>query len=68
MTFIVGQSFAEHQFLKKWKWAYLLNWVEYFDRRLRKHWNYQDLAQEIVKFHYSSIEVLPSSKFWKKKK
>ena len=50
---------------KKLKWPYLLNGVEYFDRRLRKHWYYQDLAQEIVKCHFSSVEVLPSSKFWK---
>ena len=65
MTFIVGRGFAERQILKKWKWPYLLNWVEYSDRLLRKHWYYQDLAQEIVKCHFSSVEVLPSSKFWK---
>ena len=28
MTFIIGWGFAEHQILKKWKWPYLLNWVE----------------------------------------
>ena len=65
MTFIIGRGFAERQILKTWKWPYLLNWVEYFDRLLRKHWYYQDLAQEIVKYHFSSVEVLPSSKFWK---
>ena len=32
---------------------------------MRKHWYYQDLAQEIVKYHFSSVEALPSSKFWK---
>ena len=47
MTFIIGRGFAECQILKKWKWPYLLNWVEYFDRLLRKHWYYQDLAQEL---------------------
>ena len=31
MTFIIKWGFAEHQILKKWKWPYLLNWVEYFD-------------------------------------
>ena len=31
MTFIIGRGFAERQILKKWKWTYLLNWVEYFD-------------------------------------
>ena len=31
MTFIIGWRFAERQILKKWKWAYLLNRVEYFD-------------------------------------
>ena len=61
MTFTIGQGFAEGQILKKWKWPYLLNWVEYFDRPLRKHWYYQDLAQEIVKCHFSSAEVLPYS-------
>ena len=50
---------------EKVKMAYLLNWVEYFDRLLRKHWYWQDLAQEIVKYNFSSVEVLPSSKFWK---
>ena len=52
MTFIMGRGFADRQILKKWKWSYLLNWVEYFDRRLCKHWYYQDLAQEIVKCHF----------------
>ena len=56
---------SARQILKKWKWPYLLNWVEYFDRLLRKHWYYQDLAQEIVKCHFSSVDVLPSSKFGK---
>ena len=32
MTFIIGRGFAERQILKKWKWPYLLNWVEYFDK------------------------------------
>ena len=55
MTFIIGRGFAERQILKKWKWSYLLNWVEYIDRLLRKHWYYQDLALEIVNFHLSSV-------------
>ena len=65
MTFVIGRGFAEHQILKKWKWPYLLNWVEYFAKPLRKHWYWQDLAKEIAKWHFSSIEALPSSKFWK---
>ena len=64
-TFIIGRSSAERQFLKKWKWPYLLNWVEYFDKLLRKDWYWQDLAQEIAKWHFSLVEALPSSKFWK---
>ena len=48
MTFIIGRGFVERQILKKWKWPYLLNWVEYFDKLLRKHWYWQDLAQEIA--------------------
>ena len=31
MTFFIGRGFAELQILKKWKWLYLLNWVEYCD-------------------------------------
>ena len=65
MTFIIGRSFAERQILKKWKRLCLLNWVEYFDKLLRKHWYWQDLAQEIVNWHFLSVEALPSSKFWK---
>ena len=48
MIFIIGWGFAERQILKKWKWPYLLNWVEYFDKLLHKHWYWQDLAQEIA--------------------
>ena len=29
MTFFVSRGFAELQILQKWKWPYLLNWVEY---------------------------------------
>ena len=39
--------------------------MNYFDKLLRKHWYWQDLAQEIVKWHFSLVEALPSSKFWK---
>ena len=38
MSFGIGQGVAEVQILKKWKQPYLLNWVEYFDKLLRKHW------------------------------
>ena len=65
MTFIIGRGYAECQILKKWKWPYLLNWVEYFDKLLRKHWYWQDLAQEIANWHFLSVEPFPSSKFWK---
>ena len=61
MTFIIGRGFAERQILKKWKWPYLLNWVEYFDKLLRNHWYWQEIAN----WHCSSVEALPSSKFWK---
>ena len=63
MTFIIGRGFAERQILKKWKWFCLLNWVEYFDKLLRKHWYWQDLDQEIATF--LSVEALPSSECWK---
>ena len=52
MTFIIGRGFAERQILKKWQWPILLNWVEYFDKLLPKHWYWQDLAQEIGKWHF----------------
>ena len=65
MTFIIGRGFAERQILKKWRWFYLLSWVEYFDKLLRKHWYWQDIAQEIANWHFLSVEALPSSKFWK---
>ena len=65
MTLIIGRGFAERQILKKWKWPYLLNWVDYFDKLLRKHWYWQDLAQDIAKWYFSLVEALPSSKFWK---
>ena len=52
MTFIIGRGFADCQILKKWIWPYLLNWVEYFDKLLRKHWYWQALAQEIAKWHF----------------
>ena len=65
MTFIIGRGFAERKILKKCKWLYLLNWVEYFDKLLRKHSYWQDLAQEIANWHFLSVEALPSSKFWK---
>ena len=66
MTFTIGRGFAERQILNKWKWPYLLICVEYFDKLLRKHWFWQDLAQEIAKWHFSLVKALPSSKFWKK--
>ena len=63
IIFIIGRGFAERQLLKKRKWPYLLNWVEYFDRRLRKHWYWQDLAQETwnVIFHRSRFCRAPNS-------
>ena len=50
---------------KKGKWPYVLKWVEYFDKLLRNHWYWQDLAQEIANWHFLSVEALSSSKFWK---
>ena len=62
MTFIIGRGFAERQILKRWKWPYLLNWVEYFDKLLRKHWYWQDLDQEIAKFFivrgFAELQIL----------
>ena len=52
MAFIIGRGFAERQILKKWKWLYILNWDEYFDKVLGKHWYWQDLAQEIANWYF----------------
>ena len=52
MTFISGRGFAERQILKIWKWLYLLNWVEYFEKLLRKHSYWTDLATEIANWHF----------------
>ena len=57
MTFIIGRGFAEGQILKKWKWPYLLNCVEYIDKLLRKHWYWQDLAQEIANWHFNQSRL-----------
>ena len=65
MTFFIGRGFAELQILKKWKWPYLLNWVEYYDEILHTHWYWHDAAHEIVKWHLGLVEVLPRFKFWK---
>ena len=44
----------------------LLNRLEYFDNILQTIWCWKDLAQEIAKCYLSSVEPLPSAKFWKK--
>ena len=67
MTFIIGRGFAERQILKKWKWPYLLNWEEYFDKLLRKHWYWQDLAQENCKMTFiigRGLTLKPFGIFW----
>ena len=38
MSFLLGLGFAARQILKKWKWPYLLSWVEYCDEILHTHW------------------------------
>ena len=38
ISFFLVLGFAELQILKKWKWPYLLNWVEYCDEILHTHW------------------------------
>ena len=66
LIFIIGRDFADCQILKNCKWPYLLNWVEYFNKLLRKHWYWQGLAQEIANWQFLSVEALPSFKFWKR--
>ena len=65
-----GRGFAEVQILKKiYNWSYLKNCLPYFDdillTHLLTHWYWQDLAQGIAKWHLSSVDAIPSSKFWK---
>ena len=64
MTFIIGWGFAERQILKKWKWPYLFNCMEYFDKLLREHWYWQELTKEIANRHFLSVEAMPISSFW----
>ena len=44
----------------------LLNHEGYFDKILPPHWYWQDLAQGIAKCHFSSVEALTRSEFWKR--
>ena len=39
---------------------------ECYDEILHTHWYWQDLANEIVKWHLGLVKVLPRFKFWKK--
>ena len=68
MTFFIGRGFAELQILKKWKWPYLLNCVEYGDEILHTHWYWHDEAHEIVKWHlglveFAEVQILKTVKF-----
>ena len=65
MTFFIGRGFTEIQILKKWKWPYPLNWVEYCDEILHTHWYWHDVAHEIVKWHLRLVEDLSRFIFWK---
>ena len=51
MKFLFGRGFAERQILKKWMWPYLLNCEKYCDEILHTFWYWQDVANEIVKWH-----------------
>ena len=63
MTFIIARGFAERQILKTWKWPYLLNWVEYFDKLLCKHWYWQDCEMSFfIGRGFSELKIL---KKWK---
>ena len=48
----------------KWKWPYLLNCEIYCDEILHTHWYWQDVANEIVKWHLGLVEVLPRFDIW----
>ena len=68
MTFIIGRGFAELQILKKWKWPYLLNWVEYCNEILQTHWYWQNLAHGIVKCYLSIGQGFAEDQILKKVK
>ena len=68
MTFFIGRGFAELQILKKWKWPYLLNWVEYYDEILHTHWYWHDVAHESqmtfgIGRGFAEVQVLKTLKF-----
>ena len=66
-------DFLTGQFVKllsptcSWKMSITLNRLEYFDKILHTYWYWQDVAQEIVKYHLGLAEALPRIKFWKSK-
>ena len=69
MTFIVGRGFTECQILKKWNRPYFMNWMEYFDKLLRKHWYWQDLAEEMANWYFLvgggfCYEILHTHWYW----
>ena len=66
MTFIIGRGFAGRQILKKLKWRYHFNWVEYCDEIVHTYWYWKDVPNETVKCHLGVSEALPRFKFWKK--
>ena len=49
---------------KVW-WGNARSYLPYFDKILQTIWCWKDLAQGIAKWHLSSVEALPSAKFWK---
>ena len=55
MTFIIGRGLSELQILKKLKWPYLLNRMEYCHEILHAYWYEQDVAQGIVKCYLSLV-------------
>ena len=48
-----------------WKMSITLNRLEYFNKILHTHWNWQDVAQEIVNCYLGLAEALPRFRFWK---
>ena len=63
MTFGIGRGFADVQILKTVKFNSETVWIILI-KILQIHWYWQDLAQGIAK-HLSSVDALPSAKFWK---
>ena len=62
MTYFFGGGSAELQILKKWKWPYFLNWVEYCDDILHWYWHDSQMTFGIGR-GFAEFQILKTVKF-----